>query len=87
MLGFFFLHTPITAENDVTPLLVTQLLEQYLDLFEESRVLPPNRGVFDHKMPLIPGTTPMSIRPYRYPLKQRDIIESLVQEMLDKGIV
>lgn len=29
----------------------------------------------------------MSIRPYRYPLKERDIIEQLVQEMLDKGII
>lgn len=29
----------------------------------------------------------MNIRPYRYPIKQRDIIEQLIQEMLDRGII
>ena len=29
----------------------------------------------------------MSIKTYRYPLKQKDIIERLVQEMLDSGII
>lgn len=29
----------------------------------------------------------MSIRPYRYPLSQRDIIEKLVKEMLEQGII
>lgn len=30
---------------------------------------------------------PVIIRPYRYPLTQKDIIQKLVQEMLDSGIV
>jgi len=30
---------------------------------------------------------PINIRPYRYPLKQKDIIEKSVQEMLDSGII
>ena len=56
---FLSLHTPITTNNELTPPSVTQLLKQYIDLFEEPRVLPPNRGVFDHKIPLILGTTPV----------------------------
>ena len=83
----FALHTPTTANYEVTPPLILQLLGQFEDLFEEPMDLPPSRGIFDHKIPLIHGSTPVSIRPYRCPLKQRDIIKSLVQEMLDKGIV
>lgn len=63
------------------------LLEQYLDLFQEPKGLPPSRGVFDHRIPLQPGANPVNIIPYRYPLKQKDIIEKLVQEMLDCGII
>ena len=33
------------------------------------------------------GTSPINLRPYRYPLKQKDFIEELVQGMLDKGII
>lgn len=64
-----------------------KLKQQYQDLFEDPLLLPPHRGVFDHTIPLDPGCKPVNIRPYRYPLKQRDIIEQLVQEMLDRGII
>jgi len=56
-------------------------------LFAEPATLPPSRGIFDHKIPLEQGTNPFCIRPYRYPLQQKDVIEELVQEMLDKGII
>ncbi|KAK9706599.1 hypothetical protein RND81_07G138000 [Saponaria officinalis] len=58
------------------------LLQKYSTIFLEPKSLSPLRGHFDHKIPLIPGAIPVSIRPYRYPLKQRDIIENLVSEML-----
>lgn len=48
--------------------------------------LPPKRGVFDHRIPLEMGACPVNIRPYRYPLKQ-DVIEQLIQEMVDRGII
>ncbi|XP_021848493.1 uncharacterized protein [Spinacia oleracea] len=59
----------------------------YHMVFEDPVELPPLRGVFDHPIPLLPDATPVNIRLYRYPLKQRDIIEQLVQEMLDRGII
>ena len=55
-----------------------ELLSQYADIFEEPNSLPPRRGFFDHKIPLAQGINPFSIRPYRYPLRQKDIIESLI---------
>lgn len=49
--------------------------------------MPPHRGVFNHPIPLQPGEGPVNIRSYMYPINQRDIIEQLIQEMLDKGII
>ncbi|XP_063948159.1 uncharacterized protein LOC135152240 [Daucus carota subsp. sativus] len=64
-----------------------QLRQEFASVFEDPVGLPPSRTTFDHKIPLAPGEGPVNIRPYRYPLKQRDIIEQLVQEMLDRGII
>lgn len=64
-----------------------QLKQRYIKVFEEPKELPPHRGVFDHLIPLTPGAGRVNIKPYRYPIKQRYIIEQLIQEMLDKGII
>lgn len=49
--------------------------------------LPFHRGVFDRKIPLQQGSNPVNARCYRYSSGQKDIIEQLVQEMLDQGIM
>ena len=66
---------------------IISLLEIFSDFFFEPKGPPPSRGVLDHKIPLEYGTNPINVRPYRYPLKQRDIIEKIVQEMLNQGII
>jgi len=68
----------LTLQQDGSSDHIGFLLNQYSDLFADPVGLPPNRGVFDHRIPLHPGTRPINIRPYRYPLKQKDIIERLV---------
>ena len=60
---------------------------QFPSVFEEPSELPPIRGVFDHRINLEPGSGAVNVRPYRYLLKQKDIIEQLVQEMLKRGII
>lgn len=44
-------------------------------------------GSFDHKISLIDKAVLVNKRPYRYPGAKKDIIEKLVQEMLDQGVV
>lgn len=66
---------------------LSNLKQQYSDIFADPSTLPPQRGVFDHTIPLEPGTRPVNIRPYKYPLKQRDIIEQLINDMLERGII
>lgn len=62
------------------------LLKAYTDIFKEPKSLPPHRS-HDHQIPLIPGSGPISVRPYRYPHFQKNEIEKLVSEMLNSGVV
>lgn len=56
------------------------------DVFQEIDALPPVISQ-DHKIGLKESTDPVSIRPYRYPSFQKNAIEVMVKEMLDKGLV
>ena len=62
------------------------LINSFQDLFKEPKGLPPSR-VHDHCIPLVPGSGPVSVRPYRYPHFQKTEIEQQVEEMLKSGIV
>lgn len=75
------------SEVSAVPHGVQEILKKYEQIFDEPTGLPPTRGVFDHRIPLESGANPVSIRPYRYALKQKDIIEKLVQQMLNQGII
>lgn len=55
-------------------------------MFEEPHSLPPER-LQDHHIPLKPGTSPISVRPYQYPLHQKNEIEKLVRELIKAGLV
>jgi len=46
--------------------LLDRLLEQFEPVFAEPQGLPPMRP-YDHRIHLLPGTAPVTIRPYRYP--------------------
>ena len=49
-------------------------------------MLPP-LCTHDHRIPLEPGSGPVSVRPYRYPCIQKNEIERAVKEMLATGII
>lgn len=63
------------------------LLEEFPELTSEPSGLPPNKTDFDHTIPLVEGANPVSIRPYRYPAMQKTVIEGLIEEMLQKGVI
>lgn len=48
--------------------------------------MPPKRTV-DHHIHLTPSSSPVSVRPYKYPQFQKEEIEKLVEEMLQSGII
>lgn len=65
---------------------VTHILQQFTEVFGEPEGLPPKR-TRDHRIELVPGAGPVSVRPYRYDHIQKDEIEHLVADMLLAGII
>jgi hypothetical protein len=41
----------------------------------------------DHKIPLIQGSSPVNVRPYRYPHYQKNEIEKIVVRLLNTGVI
>lgn len=63
-----------------------QLLQEFASVFRMPMGLPPPRHK-EHTITLKEGSTPVSVRPYRYPQIQKDEIEKLVHEMLAASII
>jgi hypothetical protein len=62
-------------------------LSKHQTVFSTPQGLPPSRGVHDHSIPLVPGSLPPNIRPYRHPFAQKNEIEKMVQELLTVGVI
>ncbi|GJU37588.1 retrotransposon-related protein [Tanacetum coccineum] len=72
-----------------TPILddaLKQLMVKYATIFSVPKSLPPTRP-FDHRIRLLPNTSPVNVKPYRYPHFQKAEMERLISLMLSKGIV
>ncbi|XP_016747374.1 uncharacterized protein [Gossypium hirsutum] len=62
-------------------------VKDFFDVFpDELPGLPPNREV-ESGIDLLPGTTPMSIAPYRMALKELVELKAQIQELLDRGFI
>ena len=69
------------TNSDSVPHYLTELLQQFQDIFQSPKGLPPRRDC-DHQIPLIPGAKPPNIRPYRMSHDQKNSVEQIIQEML-----
>ncbi|GJY57505.1 retrotransposon-related protein [Tanacetum coccineum] len=65
---------------------LTKHVTQKAYVFSLPTTLPPQRH-HDHRIPLKEGSIPVNIRPYKHPLRQKDAIESMVQELLDSNVI
>jgi hypothetical protein len=57
-----------------------------MEVFQEPKGIPPSRS-HDHSIVLKEGTSPISVRPYRYPYYQKSEIEKLIKELLVMGTI
>ncbi|GAU24592.1 hypothetical protein TSUD_289530 [Trifolium subterraneum] len=76
------LHCPMPLPNSIE-----QLIDTYAAIFSDPTTLPPPRAGFDHMIPLKAGAQPFNLRPYRFSIVQKDIIDKLVHDMLAQGII
>nr|GEX23318.1 transposon Ty3-I Gag-Pol polyprotein [Tanacetum cinerariifolium] len=73
----------------------TTLIEKHeidivLDEFKEVFAMPtsfPAKRSHDHHIPLMPNTTIVNVRPYRYLVSQKDTTEQMVKELLEAGVI
>jgi hypothetical protein len=78
-----------TAKDDPptsVPSFVSQVLEEFSDIFAAPSELPPHKE-YDHAIPLLPDVVPVNARPYRYSPLHKDEIERQVREMLQLGLI
>lgn len=71
----------VREQQEITPLGVNTSIKEYSDVFTEPKGLPTPRS-HDHKIPLKPGSSPVSSNPYKCSYAQKDEIEKIVKEML-----
>lgn len=71
---------------DPVPLFLQDILSQFECIFQEPTGLPPPRAM-EYKIITKEGTTPVSVRPYRYPHYQKGEIERMIKEMLQAKVI
>ncbi|GJZ89685.1 reverse transcriptase [Tanacetum coccineum] len=74
------------AIKDMLDPKLTKVVDTFRDVFAVPIELPP-QITYDHRIPLLPNTQPVNIRPYRNPPIQKDAIEVMVEELLDSGVI
>lgn len=78
--------TQDSERNHNRPKEIDQLLHEFSKVFEKPHGLPPKRP-YSHTIPLLPGSQPFRLRPYRYNPAQKDEIEKQVLELLRNGMI
>ena len=76
---------PSDREKEI-PRALQEVIADFEDVFAVPNGLPPCRS-HDHKIVMKEGTQAVNCRPYRYGPVQKDIIENMVQEMMESGVI
>lgn len=82
----FIQQPPTTSATLPIPPEIQTVLDQHTTVFNTPHTLPPSRP-HDHNIPLQPNTTPINVKPYRYPHSQKEAMTTIIQEMLSDGII
>jgi hypothetical protein len=66
---------------------IQELIQRYSKLFQELPMkMPPKRNI-EHIIEFKPDSTPVNIKPYRYPHHHKIEIERLIQDLLNVGLL
>jgi hypothetical protein len=62
------------------------LLDEFSTIFAEPTGMPPPHSR-DHCINLVPGSSPVAVRHYRYPVSHKDELERQCSTMLAQGLI
>ena len=66
---------------------ISSLIQKYKTVFRDLPMeLPPKRKI-EHIIETKPDSTPVNVKPYRYPHHHKTEIERLIQDLLEHGII
>ncbi|XP_038995777.1 uncharacterized protein LOC120120131 [Hibiscus syriacus] len=74
------------VEDNLVPLPLQELLEEFKEVFEEPKGMLPSRQ-HDHAIVLKQGTQPVNLRPYRFAHHHKAEVEKQITEMLSSSII
>lgn len=80
------MSSDVQTTNDHRNPYFSDLLAQFQKVFEEPKGLSPIR-FHDHQIVLKEGSTPISIRPYRYTHYQKGEIKKIVKDLLESRAI
>ncbi|XP_047270471.1 uncharacterized protein LOC124899586 [Capsicum annuum] len=80
------LLSPNTYIEKDHPLDLQVILSSYNEVFLAPNSLPPLRPQ-DHRIPLLPVSSSINVRPYRYPHFQKGEIKRMISKMLHSGVI
>ncbi|KAL0350215.1 UNVERIFIED_CONTAM: Transposon Ty3-G Gag-Pol polyprotein [Sesamum radiatum] len=73
-------------DKSVSNPIISRLLQNFEDIFQEPQSLPPKRNI-EHRIELMPDAIPKKQQPYRYAYGQKTEIENIVRGMLKSGLI
>jgi len=74
-------------EQNSKNLEIQDLIQKHKKVFQDLPMeLPPQRRI-EHIIEVKPGSSPVKVRPYRYPHHHKTEIERLVQDLLKCGVI
>jgi Reverse transcriptase (RNA-dependent DNA polymerase)/Retroviral aspartyl protease/Retrotransposon gag protein len=76
-------------QNEVSKITESEFqdtVDQFRDVFEEPKGLPPQRPC-DHQITLLPNTAPVNLRPYRYNYFQKLELDKIIEELLKNSVI
>ena len=67
-------------------MVLQEVLERFKDVFEKPVGLPTFRGK-DHHIIMKKGVRAINCKSYRYGAVQKDVIEEMIKDLLDLGVI
>ncbi|WVZ93178.1 hypothetical protein U9M48_039180 [Paspalum notatum var. saurae] len=82
--AYALVHSVATESDSSSSAEISELLQEFSDVFTSPTTLPPHRS-YDHTISLLLGSAPVNSRPYRYSPLHKDEIERQVRVLLNQG--